>query len=65
MARLYMTRTYYPTRDRLLDNTVSIRVNGMHRRVPEGITVADATAVTPAAPATAENGDDDPVINPS
>ena len=24
-----------------MDNTVSIRVNGAHRRVPEGLTVAD------------------------
>ena len=24
-----------------MDNTVSIRVNGAHRRVPEGISVAD------------------------
>ena len=24
-----------------MENTVSIRVNGAHRRVPEGITVAD------------------------
>ena len=24
-----------------MENTVSIRVNGSHRRVPEGITVAD------------------------
>ncbi len=28
-------------------------------------TAADATAVIPAATAAAENGDDDPVINPS
>jgi thiamine biosynthesis protein ThiS len=44
MARSYMTLVRQAQRQRItmtLDGTFSIRVNGAHRRVPAGISVAD------------------------
>jgi thiazole synthase len=42
MAGLYMTPApFLQTREGMLDRTVSIRVNGTHRRVREGLSVAD------------------------
>jgi thiamine biosynthesis protein ThiS len=41
MASAYMTPTAQAQRTAEMDETVSIRVNGAHRRVPAGISVAD------------------------